>query len=203
MEKLLGVQSAEKPKDVTVTSTIADVVSNVRLVTKTDHMDPDKTYTEYEYDIERYTIEEWLGLLSTQKTNKITLSKSLLETYLAEHPIEFNGKYYTVTQDKQTQLIGTLNMYKEVQATNAEREAAGLEPIAFQLTWNATGQPCEVWDYETLSQLLMNIYAYVKRLVTEQQFIEVAINDCTDRPALDAIVIDYDNCPYSTNVVIE
>lgn len=197
MKKLIGVRSNVKPESLTVTPTIADVVSNIQVIEETDPMDNTKTNTVYVYDVDRYPIIEWEDLLSTQQTNKILLSKSMLESYLAEHPIEFNGKYYTITQDKQTQLIGTLNMYKEVEATNKEREAAGLDPIPFDLTWNATGEPCVSWTYEDLSLLLMNIYAYVKILVTEQQYIEVAIKSCTTKQELEAVVIDYETCPYS------
>lgn len=199
MQRLIGVHSDIKPELLTITPTMVDVVSNIQQKSETDPMDPERTHEFYEYDVDRYDPMEWEDLLSTRKLRKIELSKSTLEKYLADHPIEFNGKYYTVTQDKQTQLLGTLNMYKEVQATNAERMAQGLDPIPFQLTWNATGEPCEEWDYETLSVLLMNIYAYVKAMVTEQQYIEVKIKEAEDRTELDAIQIDYENLPYTSS----
>ena len=44
---------------------------------------------------------------------------------------------------------------------------------------------------------MMNIYAYVKILVTEQQYIEVAIEACNNKQELESIVIDYDTCPYT------
>ena len=132
--------------------------------------------------------------LAEYKQSKITESKTVLEVYLSSHPLTFNhnsvDQQYSVTQDKQSLLTSVLLMAK----TALE---AG---ISYEITWNATGQPCEVWTYEELLQLSLAINTYVKPLVTEQQYCEVAINKCTTIDEVNAIVIDYDAKPYSTNV---
>lgn len=124
--------------------------------------------------------EDWLELL---KEDKISESKTSLSTYLASHPIQWSdGKYYSVTTEKQALLTSNLALY--------QISASAGQP--FKLTWNSTGDECVEWTYEELAALALAIGAYVKPFVSRQQELEIAIKECTSKAELDAIEITYD-----------
>lgn len=120
--------------------------------------------------------------LDPLKAAKIAETKNALEAYLAEHPLLWtDGKYYSVTAEKQTLLANTLEVYQIA-------VSAGQQP---ELTWNATGEECVVWAYADLCVLALGIAAFVKPLVAHQQALEVAIRAAATADELDAVVIDY------------
>ena len=112
--------------------------------------------------------------LATLKKNQILLSKKNLAKYLEEHPLLSTckyeeGRYYNVTAEKQQQLTSKVlmaTMYAQI-------------GMPYNLTWNDTGDICESWELSQLQRLSMEIDAYVTPLVSLQQTMEVAINDCT------------------------
>lgn len=112
--------------------------------------------------------------LVTLKKNQIALSKKNLANYLAENPLLSKckyeeGRYYNVTAEKQQQLTSKVlmaTMYAQI-------------GMPYNLTWNDTGDICESWELPQLQQLSMEIDAYVTPLVSLQQTMEVAINECT------------------------
>lgn len=121
--------------------------------------------------------------LAENKTARIQQSKDDLETYLAEHPIQWtDGEYYAITQKKQNQLTS-----KILSATLAAQTST-----AYTLTWNSTGEVCKEWTLSDLSALAFAIDARVTQLVTYQQTQEVAIRNASTQEELDAIIIDYD-----------
>ncbi len=127
-----------------------------------------------------------IALAQLQKL-RIAESKQKLATYLADNPMPSNvhgGKeqLYNVTADKQALLTSELLM----------AQGAATMSLPYQPTWNAVGQPCEPWSLEELSQLAMQIAAYVKPLVAHQQHLEVEILACKTVAQLNAIVISYD-----------
>lgn len=136
-------------------------------------------------------IEGWEAWKATQpdpaieaKATKIAKSKADLETYLAEHPLQWtDGEYYSITAEKQRQLTSKL-----MAATMAQASSTG-----YTLTWNSTGEVCKEWTLEELSALAFAIDARVTALVTYQQTQEVAINAATTVDEVNAIVIDYDS----------
>ncbi len=117
------------------------------------------------------------------KNNKITESKTALSEYLASHPIQWtDGKYYSVTSEKQALLTSNLALY-QISASTGQ---------PFKLTWNSTGDECVEWTYEELAALALAIGSYVKPFVSRQQELELAIKACTTMEELDAIEITYD-----------
>lgn len=117
------------------------------------------------------------------KNNKISESKTALSEYLASHPLQWSdGKYYSVTSEKQALLTSNLALY--------QISASAGQP--FKLTWNSTGDECVEWAYEELAALALAIGTYVKPFVSHQQELELAIKACTTMEELDAIEINYD-----------
>lgn len=134
---------------------------------------------------ERYNTEIDLEII---KQSKIEQSKTLLQEYLQNNPLLSyvkyeDGRYYTVTQEKQQQLTSKLFM-ATTKALNKE---------VYTLTWNDTGNICEEWTLEELTQLSEEIDAFVTSLVTKQQHIEVAIRNATTLTELESIVINYED----------
>lgn len=121
--------------------------------------------------------------LESLKTSKISQSKIALSTFLSLHPIQWSdGKYYSVTTEKQALLTSNLALY-QISATAGQ---------PFKLTWNSTGDECVEWTYEELAALALAIGTYVKPFVSRQQELELAIKECTTQAELDAIEITYD-----------
>lgn len=117
------------------------------------------------------------------KNRRIAESKIKLAEWLATHPMQFtDGKYYSVTEEKQALLNGNLASYER--ATKA-----GVE---YPLKWNATGSECELWNYNDLLMLSLSIAAYVAPKVAIQQSTEIAIKECDTIEEIENIIIDYD-----------
>lgn len=137
---------------------------------------------------DRYSIEEFM-LVPTEeeaikglKDSKVSYSKTALSDYLATHPLLWtDGKYYSVTSEKQSLLTSNLALY-QISAT------AGMP---FKLTWNSTGDECVEQTYENLATLALAIGTYVKPFVSHQQELELAIKACTTYDELNAIEISY------------
>lgn len=71
--------------------------------------------------------------LTKAKQSKVAESKTALSTYLAAHPLQWtDGKYYSVTTEKQSLLTSNLALYQISAATGQ----------TFKLTWNSTGDEC-------------------------------------------------------------
>ena len=123
------------------------------------------------------------SLVKESTQQKITESKATLSEYLASHPLQWSdGKYYSVTSEKQALLTSNLALY--------QISAPAGQP--FKLTWNSTGDECVEWAYEELAALALAIGTYVKPFVSRQQELELAIKACTTMEELDAIEINYD-----------
>lgn len=117
------------------------------------------------------------------KNSKITESKTVLSEYLSTHPLQWtDGKYYSVTTEKQALLTSNLALY--------QISASAGQP--FKLTWNSTGDECVEWVYEELAALALAIGTYVKPFVSRQQELELDIKACATMEELDAIEINYD-----------
>lgn len=136
-----------------------------------------------ERSAEEINIEYNSKNLNIIKNDKITESKIRLAEWLATHPMQFtDGKYYSVTEEKQALLNGNLASYER--ATQA-----GIE---YPLKWNSTGEECTDWSYGDLLTLSLNIAAYVAPKVSMQQNYEIQIRNCNNIEEIDSIVIDYD-----------
>lgn len=121
--------------------------------------------------------------LSPLKNAKVAESKTKLAEWLTNNPLLFSdGKYYSVTEEKQALLNSNLASYER--AINA-----GIE---YSLKWNSTGEECVEWIYENLVALSLTIAAYVAPKVSQQQSIEIQIKACETVEELDKVVISYD-----------
>ena len=117
------------------------------------------------------------------KVLKVTESKDKLAEWLEDNPMLYtDGKYYSVTAEKQSLLNGNLASYERAKAINVE----------YPLKWNSTGSECVSWDYTDLLALSLTIAGYVAPKVSKQQAIEVAINNCNTIEEVNEIVINYD-----------
>ena len=122
--------------------------------------------------------------LDAAKKQKIVDSKIQLAVWLENHPMQYtDGKFYSVTEEKQALLNSNLASYERAQE-------AGFD---YPLKWNATGEECEEWDYPDLVALSLTIAGYVAPKVAAQQAVEIEINACTTMEELAEVVIDYDN----------
>lgn len=144
-----------------------------------------ETVTNIEPNLEAW--EKWKASLPDpldgMKEQKIIKSKTDLQTYLAEHPLQWtDGKYYTITAEKQQQLTSKL-----LSATFAQQSGT-----PYDLKWNDTEQVCVSWTLENLTALAFAIDIKVTALVTYQQEKERLIRDAETLETLESIVVNYD-----------
>lgn len=174
--------------------------TKTELVEQDDNTEP-QSYIEYDYgeltiqkDNPTYDIEDvkahpelYIGIndnLSILKNKKIAESKEILEQYLSNHPLFSTakypeGRYYTVTSEKQRQLTSKMAMYNIYTQQDKEYDL---------LRWNDTGNVCEPWTIEELTQLSMEIDAYITPLVSKQQSYEVAVKNASTEDEINGIV---------------
>ena len=114
------------------------------------------------------------------KVEAIAETKELL-TVALETPVEFNGKRYSVTLEKQNLLSAQLGLF----GLNTQ---AGT-PVP--LHWNATGEPCEQWDFPDLLALSNRIAMHVTPLAQLQREAEMEINKCKTEEKVRAAITEY------------
>lgn len=120
------------------------------------------------------------------KQKRVKLSKDNLSKYLEEHPLLSTvkyeeGRYYNVTMEKQNLLLSNISTYQMSTQLG----------VSCPLTWNDTGEECEIWTIEQLIQLSMEIRNYVAPLVSLQQYMEVNIKKCETNEELINVNIDF------------
>ena len=121
--------------------------------------------------------------ISAEKLAKIEESKTKLAEWLANNPLLYSdGKYYSVTEEKQSLLNSNIASYERAEAMDIE----------YPLKWNSTGEECVEWSYTDLVTLSLTIAAYVAPKVSHQQSIEIQIKACETAEELDKVVISYD-----------
>lgn len=120
--------------------------------------------------------------LDAAKKQRIADSKIQLAEWLESHPMQYtDGKYYSVTEEKQSLLNNNLTSYER--AVEAD--------IPYPLKWNASGEECVEWEYADLVALSLTIARYVAPKVAAQQAVEIEINACETAEQLAEVVIDY------------
>ena len=80
-------------------------------------------------------------------------------------PIEHRGRRFTVTKEKQNLLSAQLGLF----GLNSQ---AG---IPMELSWNATGEVCEPWEFPALLELANVMAGYVEPMAQMQREAEVKI----------------------------
>lgn len=122
--------------------------------------------------------------MENMKIDRIKQSKEDLSEYLYKNPIKWtDGKYYSITSEKQQWLTSKLFSASAAKAMGEE----------YPLTWNDTEEVCKEWSYEDLWALARVIDERVTKLVTYQQTQEVAIRNANTQEELDSIIVDYDS----------
>jgi hypothetical protein len=120
--------------------------------------------------------------LDEEKSAKIAESKAKLAEWLRKNPMLYtDGKYYAVTEEKQSLLNNNLTSFERA-------EAAG---ITYPLKWNASGEECTEWEYADLVGLSLAIAAYVAPQVARQQAVEIEIKACETAEQLTEVIIYY------------
>lgn len=120
------------------------------------------------------------------KNDKILQSKINLSNYLENNPLFSrckyeDGRYYNVTLEKQNLLLANISTYTmSLQAG-----------IPCPLTWNDTGNECELWTFEELFRLSLEIREYVHPLTSMQQHMESNIKSCVTKEELDNVNIEF------------
>lgn len=126
--------------------------------------------------------------LDNLKLEKIAQSKNALAEYLSSHPLFSDakyaeGRYYTVTEEKQRQLTSKMAMYNLYSQQSLEY------PL---LKWNDVGNVCEDWTVEELTKLAMEIDAYVTPLVERQQSYEKTIQKAKTIEEVENITLSFE-----------
>lgn len=131
-------------------------------------------------ELEIRTLEGNPPSLDEIKADAIMVTRFLLVKAL-ENPITFNGKQYSVTLEKQNLLSAQLGIF----GLNTQ---AG---IPTELTWNATGQPCEPWTFEDLLALSNAMRMHVTPLVQKQRDTEVSIKKARTEKEVQNVITKY------------
>ena len=155
-------------------------------------------YSDDDIFLSKYTINEYISEINANelylkipttkdidicKQEKIEMSKQLLAEWLEDNPMLYtDGKYYSVTAEKQSLLNGNLASYERAKTVNVE----------YPLKWNSTGSECVSWNYTDLLALSLTIAGYVAPKVSKQQEIELQIKACETVDEINEIVINYD-----------
>lgn len=148
--------------------------------------------------------------LDEAKETMIKQSKLNLANYLKSNPLFSkckykDGRYYTITKEKQNQLISTLANYMldilpqlviemsttQVNITSPEEFILTLDNLPQTIIWNDCSGVYEIYSYKELYQLKCEIFATVKPLVSIQQIMEVQINNSESIEDVLKINIDY------------
>ena len=128
--------------------------------------------------VERTEEELEADRLPIRKEQKIQKRKADLEAYLLSHTLQWtDGETYSITEEKQNQLMGTL-MAAQLDGKKPE--------------WNTSGGVCREWELAELTGLAVAIKDRVKALVKYQQTKEVMMNKAKTLEELNSIIVNYD-----------
>lgn len=166
---------------------LEDVILNDNEVTPIDCVEIECPGGFY---LPQWTDSEWTegGIipqvdLDAIKKELIAKSKAELDVYLAANPLLFtDGKYYSVTKDKQNLLNNAISVYQM---------KVGAGNTSAIIKWNATGEECVEWTFENIIQLALSIANYVEPFIAQQQALEIQISNCVTKEELDNIIIGY------------
>lgn len=136
-----------------------------------------------------YNVDESKLSLEELKDYLIRKNKKNLSDYLYNHPMTYNNKTYTITEDKQSQLTGLLQAYQYA-------KAIGLD---IELSWNETGGECTPYTFEELVEIYLQMLNIVKPIVTYQQHIEIEIRNAETKEEIQAIDITFENYDPNNN----
>ena len=179
IEKDNGLRILIASKGYKIYSTLSNIYINKVYLGVNDSID---NYKEIAIEL----LDEQPETLETMKEKRIKLSKDNLAKYLEENPLlstvkHEEGRYYNVTMEKQSLLLSNISTY----------QMSSQLGIPCPLTWNDTGEECELWTIEQLIQLSMEIRNYVAPLVSLQQYMEINIKKCETNEELINVNVDF------------
>lgn len=123
----------------------------------------------------RYNLEE-------MKKLKQDANKKLFAAFLTSHPLSYNGKFYGVTQEDQSEINLKLSQYNIALQQGIETPT---------LEWHAKGEEDEPWTYDALSELNLAIANFVYPHYHKCQQYKVQIYECTSIQQVQEIEISY------------
>ncbi len=177
-------------------SSIGDIENSVEVSNLPDTLasETEKICYRYEdgswvFDEERYQTllnEQYMSALEEAKAERIAETKRGLARYLETHTITSSchgeEKEYSITSEKQQYLASMIMTAQMAEQTG----------VPYQVSWNATGEPCTYdWTVEQLRQLAFEIETVVRPLVSKQQSMEVRIREASNMEELNAVVIAF------------
>jgi len=150
-----------------------DEEGNLILDNLTDIRPPDGLYRA------KFTGTEWVETgepsvpdIETIKDEYIINTHSMLDNTL-KTPMEWEGKSYTITKEKQLLLAALISL----NPTHVE--------------WNATGEESVVWTHKALIALAKAIYKFVKPFVKAQQKAELGIKNAESIDDINKVMDEY------------
>lgn len=168
-----GSEAASHP--LIIGKTKVYIHTNVRPVQIEDPITKD-IYTDWVYDEKQYTLSEYeIFKMAVEKTKEL-MNKEL------DEGIFYEGKYYTITLEKQNLLASQLSAWM----MNAQ------QGIHMPLTWNATGEACTEWSFDDLLKLSTAIAEHVAPIIKHQQDLEVEIRNANTVEEIWAVVENLD-----------
>ena len=138
------------------------------------------TFDNYEEVDKALTLGEKDYLYPLNET--ILVTKAWIDRKLTEG-MEYEGKHYTCTLEKQSILTTQLNLYLANKEANIENSV--------ELYWNESGKENTVWDFNSLLALSNAIHDYVAPIIQKQQEAELAIRAATTADEIKAILEDF------------
>lgn len=115
-------------------------------------------------DIESKAVDEIQQYLIQQ-------TKEILESFLQNNPLLFEGKYYSVTTEAQVHLNAVIKAAEYANSLNIE----------YVPTWNDIEESRQAYNLDTLKILFIKIQQYVSELVIQQQEMEKEILNTADK----------------------
>lgn len=137
--------------------------------------------------------------LDEMKALKIKESNDALQEWYRTHKMVSSARggvpaEYSVSSDKQMYFSSELGTNVILSQYQPILDALNLKCI---FSWNASGEPCEPWTDTEKIQLAAEMYIFVKRRVSEQQYWESMIMKCNSKEEVDNVgPWDYDNCSH-------
>lgn len=183
-----------------ITPTLVFVRLNPTEVNESNKDEPERSFNGWQYDEIQMDVNEYLDYinnggdfsefyddLKSLINFKIAESNKLLSEFLLNNPMKSSchgGKesYYNVTFEKQS-------MFTSKYTAHITLLQAG---VPNDMTWNSTGNTCEVWTDEECIRFIKEMNEYVTRLVSYQQKLEIEIKNCKSIDELSKIKIDFD-----------
>lgn len=127
--------------------------------------------------------ESFLPPLINVQNERQEENKKALAEFLENHPLEWEGKLYGVTEQDQLEINMNLAQY----------QLAVSAGVPAKLEWHSKHQACVEFSIQDFTQLALAITNYVYPYLRYQESVKTAIYGATTRQEVADVVIDYDS----------